>query len=77
MSTAQWPSEVEKALKRNKKFRFAKYYQLATVTPEGRPAVRTVVFRGFHHDTGISFCTDRRSQKVPQIQQQQAAEICW
>jgi len=38
--------------------------QLATVRTDGRPAVRTVVFRGFHDDSNmLTFNTDTR--RVP------------
>ena len=38
--------------------------QLATVRTDGRPAVRTVVFRGFHNDSNmLTFNTDTR--RVP------------
>lgn len=37
------------------------YYQLATLRPDGRPANRTVVHRGFYGDNGITIVTDHRS----------------
>ncbi len=36
------------------------YYQLATLRPDGRPANRTVVHRGFFGDNGLTLATDRR-----------------
>jgi len=59
--------------------------QLGTVTADGRPAVRTVVFRGFMGEqkdwgeTGaecetLSFITDSRSSKMKQGRE---AEVCW
>ena len=49
--------------------------QLATVDGEGRPHVRTVVFRGFADVAGgkaMQFITDARSAKV---QQKRDAEV--
>ena len=59
MTAAAWPASLAASLKKNKKFAFAKYFQIATVR-DGRPACRTVVFRGFHEDTAITFVTDAR-----------------
>ena len=43
-----WRSAVLTAIKKNDKHMpYAKYFQLATVKPNGRPANRTVVYRGF------------------------------
>jgi PPOX class probable FMN-dependent enzyme len=51
---------------------------LATVRANGRPANRTVVFRGFLENTNqLKFITDTRSQKAAEIQQQSWGEICW
>lgn len=44
---SDWADELKTALKRNDKHMHSKYVQLATVTKEGLPAVRTVVFRGW------------------------------
>ena len=50
-----------KSLEANKQVPYHKYMQLGTVRPDGRPSVRTVVFRGFHQDTDqITFATDTR-----------------
>jgi pyridoxamine 5'-phosphate oxidase len=57
---------------------YARYFQLATVRATGRPANRTVVFRGFLPDSNhIAIITDRRSPKIAQIEQNGGAEICW
>ena len=51
---------------------------LATVTPEGAPAARTVILR--HLDrTGQSlvFYTDNRSNKIDDLKQNSAVEICF
>ncbi|NWF57852.1 MAG: pyridoxamine 5'-phosphate oxidase family protein [Fischerella sp.] len=78
MSVAPWRSAIARALHRNRSLIYARYLQLATVRANGRPANRTVVFRGFLEDTNqLKFITDTRSEKADQIQQQPWAEVCW
>ncbi len=78
MSLAPWRSAIANALHRNRSLVYARYLQLATLQANGRPANRTLVFRGFLEDTNqLKFITDNRSAKADQIQQQPWAEICW
>ncbi|CAL8466965.1 g6501 [Coccomyxa elongata] len=67
-----------KSLETNKHLPNAKFMQLATVRPDGRPSVRTVVFRGFHNESDqVTFTTDTRTYKVEDIRQHPWTEICW
>ncbi|MFN6488120.1 MULTISPECIES: Npun_F5749 family FMN-dependent PPOX-type flavoprotein [unclassified Nostoc] len=78
MSLAPWRSAIAHALHRNRSLVYARYLQLATVQTNGRPANRTLVFRGFLEDTNqLKFITDIRSAKADQIEQQPWAEVCW
>ncbi|MEH2435843.1 MAG: Npun_F5749 family FMN-dependent PPOX-type flavoprotein [Nostoc sp.] len=78
MTLAPWRSAIAHALHRNRSLVYARYLQLATVQANGRPANRTLVFRGFLEDTNqLKFITDTRSAKADQIQQQPWAEVCW
>ncbi|MEG3898442.1 MULTISPECIES: Npun_F5749 family FMN-dependent PPOX-type flavoprotein [unclassified Microcoleus] len=78
MSLALWRSPLARAIHRNHSLPFARYLQLATVRADGRPANRTVVFRGFLADTNhLKFITDIRSQKVEEINLYPWGEICW
>jgi pyridoxamine 5'-phosphate oxidase len=78
MTLAPWRSHLSHALHRNRSLVYARYLQLATVRADGRPANRTVVFRGFLEDTNqLKFVTDSRSQKADQIDHQPWAEACW
>jgi PPOX class probable FMN-dependent enzyme len=78
MSLAPWRSALARALHRNRALVYARYLQLATVRPDGRPANRTVVFRGFWRDTNqLKFVTDARSEKTAQIERSRWGEICW
>jgi pyridoxamine 5'-phosphate oxidase len=47
MTLAPWRSPLSRALYRNRNLPYCRYLQLATVRPNGQPANRTVVFRGF------------------------------
>ncbi|MEH2326959.1 MAG: Npun_F5749 family FMN-dependent PPOX-type flavoprotein [Nostoc sp.] len=78
MTLAPWRSAIAHALDGNRSLVYARYLQLATVEANGRPANRTLVFRGFLEDTNqLKFITDNRSAKADQIQQQPWAEVCW
>ncbi len=77
-SLAPWRQTLARSLHRNRALVYARYFQLATVRANGQPANRTVVFRGFLPNSNqIATITDRRSQKIPQIEQNAWAEICW
>jgi pyridoxamine 5'-phosphate oxidase len=75
---APWRTALTKAIHSNRKLPSARYPQLATLGLDGRPANRTVVFRGFFANTNdLQFITDARSTKADQIAHQPAAELCW
>jgi pyridoxamine 5'-phosphate oxidase len=78
MTLAPWRQPLAHALHRNRSLAYSRYAQLATVQPNGRPANRTIVFRGFLNDTNqLKFITDDRSDKIEQIVQQPWGELCW
>ncbi len=78
MSLAPWRSPLARALHRNRSLAYARYFQLATVRADGRPANRTVVFRGFLDDTNqLKIITDARSEKADQIDANPWGEACW
>jgi len=80
---APWRSPLSRALHRNRALAYARYAQLATVKSDGRPANRTVVFRGFLDQpdglgwNGLKFICDRRSEKVTELEAHSWAELCW
>lgn len=80
---APWRSPLSRALHRNRSLAYARYGQLATVRADGRPANRTVVFRGFLDQpdglgwNGLKFICDRRSGKVDELGVNPWAEFCW
>lgn len=75
---APWRTPLARALHRNRALAYARYFQLASLRPNGRPANRTVVFRGFWEPTNqLKIIADRRSEKIDQLQRQPWAEACW
>jgi len=78
MSAAPWRILLESALEHHRDITYARYFQLATVTAENRPANRTVVFRGFEAESDrLKVVVDLRSNKIHQIAYQPWAEACW
>jgi len=78
MSVTPWRSALENALSLNDSLPEARYFQLATVTSQGKPTNRTVVFRGFGDGSDhLQVVTDARSEKVTHIQNNPYGEICW
>lgn len=78
MTLAPWRSILARALHRNRSLPYARYLQLATVRSDGKPANRTLVFRGFLDDTNqLKFVSDDRSEKPQQIEYCPWAEVCW
>ncbi len=78
MILAPWREPLQRAIHLSRSIPYSRYIQLATVSKEGKPANRTVVFRGFLPNTNIiQIVTDTRSQKFSHLQHQSWAEICW
>ena len=78
MPLAPWRSPLARALHRNRSLVYARYVQLATVRSDGRPANRTIVFRGFRDQTNqLEFIADTRSSKVDQLLLCPWGEVCW
>ncbi|MBD1914655.1 MULTISPECIES: Npun_F5749 family FMN-dependent PPOX-type flavoprotein [Cyanophyceae] len=78
VALAPWRSTLARALHRNRSRPYSRYFQLATITPTGRPANRTVVFRGWLPDSNtLTLITDQRSAKVADITAHPWAEACW
>jgi pyridoxamine 5'-phosphate oxidase len=73
-----WLPSLLLAIHRNRQAPDARLVQLATVRGDGRPANRTVVFRGFLDDIPrLTFITDARSEKVVELARLPWSEICW
>lgn len=78
MSLAPWRSTIARSLHINRSHPDSRFFQLATITPNGEPANRTVVFRGFRDQSNeLQIISDARSEKNAHLQQQPQGEICW
>jgi pyridoxamine 5'-phosphate oxidase len=78
MPETLWRASLVLALYRNRHVAQARFLQLATVRGDGRPANRSVVFRGFLDDTdSLTVVTDARSAKVRDLESVPWAEACW
>lgn len=76
VAAAPWLPALQRALQANAHLRHSVYMQLATVRADGRPAVRTVVFRGLSAGRP-TFVTDARSRKMAEIAASPWAEVAW
>lgn len=72
-----WRAPLARALHRNRADRASRYLQLATVRPDGRPANRTVVYRGFDTVGRLLLVTDARSSKAEELAVHPAVALCW
>jgi len=77
-----WRSRIDKSIARSRAVKGGNYVQLATVTADLQPRVRTVVFRGFFtHPTtkavALKIVTDSRSRKIPELVHNPKAEMVW
>ncbi|XP_078442624.1 pyridoxamine 5'-phosphate oxidase family protein isoform X1 [Wolffia australiana] len=75
---APWKQLILSALETNAHLKHNRFIQLATVTPNGQPSNRTVVFRGFFPESDkIQINTDWRSSKIEDLKNCPFGEICW
>ena len=78
MNSPPWRIAIERALTLHGDEPAARWLQLATTAPDGWPAVRTVVFRGFLDDRDmLRFTTDTRSAKAEHLARDARGEACW
>jgi pyridoxamine 5'-phosphate oxidase len=78
MSETLWLPSLVLALHRNRAAPSSRFVQMATIRVDGRPANRTVVFRGFLHDSPrLTFVADLRSTKVDELERSPWSELCW
>lgn len=73
-----WFDALKQAIRKNKRAKENRYFQLATLSTDGSPSNRTVVFRGFlDGSNSIKAITDTRSSKFTEIECNPLCEICW
>ncbi|MFQ3249706.1 pyridoxamine 5'-phosphate oxidase family protein [Glaciecola sp.] len=80
LQAPDWKIRLDKSLNSNKGQSHSKFYQVASVTADGMPKNRTMVFRGFlaNSEKFVSV-TDIRSDKIKEWESSssQKFEICW
>ena len=72
-----WIKRIELALTKEKDSQRSRWIQLATISLDNKPRVRTVVFRGWNKQSQMEILSDTRSEKVSEIAQNPNIEICW
>ena len=73
-----WSTALRQTIRKNKRARENSYCHLATLSSDGLPSNRTVVFRGLVAETdAIKIITDARSKKVQELRDNPACEISW
>lgn len=73
-----WFQMLQRSIQANRDDRHHRFLQLATVTQQGEPRNRTLVFRGLDEvDHSLLMCTDRLSAKIDQIKEGGLSEVCW
>ncbi|WP_373481332.1 Npun_F5749 family FMN-dependent PPOX-type flavoprotein [Geminocystis sp.] len=75
---APWRTLLQRALHRNRSQIFSRYFSLATISEDGFPTNRMVVFRGFLDNSNqLKIITDIRSEKFTHLTNNSSSEICW
>ncbi|NCO76595.1 MAG: pyridoxamine 5'-phosphate oxidase [Cyanobacteria bacterium] len=75
---APWRTLLQRALHRNRSQIFSRYFSLATISEDGFPTNRMVVFRGFLDNSNqVKIITDIRSEKFTHLTNNSSSEICW
>ena len=72
-----WRQYLKSSRKKEGKLPSNRWIQLATVSKDNEPRLRTVVFRGWHKDSSMIIFTDRRSEKIGHLKSNPNAEILW
>ena len=72
-----WRPLLRAAMQREGRSVAARWVQLATTGRDGTPRVRTLVFRGWAGADQLELFSDQRSEKVTELANDGAAELCW
>ena len=72
-----WLFFINAAQRKESRSSSNRWLQLATVSKDNTPRVRTVVFRGWSKSYEMEILTDKRSQKFSELVLNNNVEICW
>ncbi len=73
----QWRQELKSYQNKEGKSPTNRWIQIATISKSNKPRLRTVVFRGWLKDDSMLIFTDRRSEKVKDININNNVEVLW
>ena len=76
-SLPPWRPLLRGARQREGRSPQARWLQLATLSRDGAPRVRTLVFRGWGGPAQLDLLTDARSSKSSELQAEPRVELCW
>ena len=76
-TSISWLTSLKRSLEVNQSDPHHRFVQLATVTKQGEPRNRTLVYRGLDEEGAVWLCTDRRSSKVDELIERGHVELCW
>lgn len=72
-----WRPLLKAARQREGRSPMSRWLQLASVSEDGSPRVRTLVFRGWFDNDTLELLTDQRSAKVSELQHDPRHAVCW
>ena len=72
-----WLFLINSAQRKESRVSSSRWIQLATIGIDNTPRVRTVVFRGWSKSYEMEILTDKRSQKINELDLNNNVEVCW
>tara|TARA_Y100001970_G_C13935342_1_gene700393 strand:+ start:116 stop:661 length:546 start_codon:yes stop_codon:yes gene_type:complete len=73
----QWRQELKSSQKKEGRSPLSRWIQIATISKNMQPRVRTVVFRGWLNNNSMIIYTDKRSEKIKDLKTNNDVEILW
>ena len=77
MDLPLWRQRLKSAQSKEGKLASNRWIQLANISKNNQPRVRTVVFRGWLDDSTMLIYTDKRSEKYVDLESNNNIEILW
>ncbi len=78
MNFPRWRQSLVRSLHLQRSKPEARYFQIASISPDNMVKNRTMVFRGFvDNSLDLLAVTDSRSEKIQDWQNDPQSEICW
>tara|TARA_Y100001978_G_scaffold49648_1_gene44553 strand:- start:818 stop:1363 length:546 start_codon:yes stop_codon:yes gene_type:complete len=73
----EWRLAIKSSIQKEGKSFSKTWIQIATTSKDNKPRVRSVVFRGWLNADSILIYTDRRSEKIKHIDNNNDVELLW